>query len=118
MASNFEMTFLVLSVVGIIVYLAVALSSVILAAEEYSRNMSRLWVWREILLSIIVIFQLVGLVGIMNGTSDYSLWTINRFVWLAFGLVSVALAARALRGWLRRTFAVRIDRILNLKGGR
>ena len=47
----------------------------------------------------------------MNGTSDYSLWTINRFVWLAFGLVSVALAARALRGWLRRTFAVRIDRI-------
>lgn len=106
MATTVSLTFLAFSVLGVVVYLTVALSSIILSAEAYSKRQSRLMVWRELLIAVMSIFQMIGLISIANGTNDFSLWTINRFVWMGIGITSLVLAGRAMRAWAKREVTI------------
>lgn len=92
--------FLAPSLLGVFVYLVVALAGVILTMECYEQQRSRLHWLRELFLVVIAVLQLYGLIAINTGGNNLSIWALNRLMWLGFGVVSLVLAARAFRKWV------------------
>ena len=100
------------AVLGVVVYAATVLGSSVLALEAWShgetRRMTALWsLW-----GLISLLQLMGLVAVQSGNSDPRLWYVNRLVWLAFGAVTLSMAWRAFRAWVRRVVDVLAERWL------
>lgn len=91
-----------MAMLGIVSYAAVVVAMSILALEAWERNASRRLVALWLLWSVIALLQLIGLVLIQTGQPDMRLWYVNRLMWLAFATLTLSLAWRAFRAWLRR----------------
>lgn len=98
--------------VGIVAYAGVVLAMAILALDCWGRGMPRRMVALIVLWGLIALLQLIGLVAIQTGSSDPTLWYVNRGFWFVFAVISLSLAWRAFWAWVRRVLDCCVERWL------